>query len=241
MSGPGTEVERGGRPVRLFPFALSAEALALAWARQERAPHGAAVLVDQEVSPRGFHGVIWTVPPVQTLACAVVVRPSLPPEQADLLWLATALAGATAGEEVSGVPLGTLWPDAVVEVASGSVVGRIKTEVQLGPGQVRSAVCTVRLDLGALGLEPDRRDEVFDNVVAVLAELCGGDVADAAPPGYDRRCVLVGQRVKIALLPKGETRGVVKRVDRLGRLELTSATGMIEHVSIDMVRSLDVV
>ncbi|MDP9006419.1 MAG: hypothetical protein M3N15_05830 [Actinomycetota bacterium] len=39
-------------------------------------------------------------------------------------------------------------------------------------------------------------------------------------------------------MPKGETRGTVRGIDRGGRLELQSGTGMIERISIDMLREL---
>ena len=42
-------------------------------------------------------------------------------------------------------------------------------------------------------------------------------------------------------MSKGETRGVVGGVDRAARLELKSPTGMVERVTIDMLRDLEVV
>jgi hypothetical protein len=45
----------------------------------------------------------------------------------------------------------------------------------------------------------------------------------------------------IRLLPKGETRGTARRVDRAARLELESASGMVEKITVDQVRDLKVV
>ena len=47
--------------------------------------------------------------------------------------------------------------------------------------------------------------------------------------------------MKLRLLPKGETRGTVRHIDRGGRLQLESATGMVERISVDMLRELQVV
>ena len=56
---PGLEtatVERFGHPMRLCPVAVSAEAMALAWANQEDAPQGATVVVEHGIRPSGLHG-----------------------------------------------------------------------------------------------------------------------------------------------------------------------------------------
>lgn len=74
------------------------------------------------------------------------------------------------------------------------------------------------------------------------------DVAPATVPSgaaqiaeaYTQRCGLVGCRVRLALRPKGEARGFVRRVDELARIEVGSSTGMVERVSIDMLRSMQV-
>jgi BirA family biotin operon repressor/biotin-[acetyl-CoA-carboxylase] ligase len=239
----GEESERFGRLVRHFKMSVSAGTLALAWARQENAPNGATVVVDREVSPLGRLGQIWTTPPERTLACAVVLRPPLPAEQADVTWLVAALAAAEGAEAATGTALATWWPDAVVEPESRTPAAVIKAEVQLGPGQVRSAVVTVRFDLEVLGVDADRRDDVLEAFLRSIDEIGGRLSEGAAGPvaAYERRCGLIGHRVKVRLLPKGETRGIARRVDRMARLELESGTGMVERIAIDALRALEVV
>lgn len=237
------------RPVRRFPVAVSAGAMALAWARQEGAPQGAAVVVDYEVNPLDRRGEPWPAPPGSTLACAVVLRPQLPAASADLVWLLGGLAAVEGGHHASGRDLAAWWPDAVVDAASRETVAQIKSEVQLGPGRVRSAVVTMRFDLVRLGIEPGHGDLLLEAVLAsvdhVLEMLASGaDPAStrttAIAAAYTGRCGLIGSRVRIALRPKGEARGFADRVDELGRLEVKSATGMLERVSIDMLRSMQV-
>ena len=53
--------------------------------------------------------------------------------------------------------------------------------------------------------------------------------------------IVVGNRVAIRLLPKGETRGTARRVDRSARLELESPSGLIERITVDQVRDMKVV
>ncbi|MDP8991994.1 MAG: hypothetical protein M3N31_02925 [Actinomycetota bacterium] len=243
MSGPVVESERFGRAVRHFQVAISAGAQALAWARQEEAPHGATVVVDREISPLGLRGRMWHAPAESTLACAVVLRPPVPAEEGDSAWLVGALGALQGAEAATGAALSTWWPDTVIDADSGEPVVGIKAEVQLGPGQVRSAVVTQRFDLERLGIDPARRDELLEAVVTALdgaGEALGGDggTGDVAA-AYEGRCALMGRRVKIRLLPRGESRGVVAGVDRTARLELKSPTGMVERVTIDMFRELE--
>jgi len=236
--------ERLGRPVRSFSVAISVEAMALAWARQEGAPKGAVVVSDREVSPLGRLGKLWSGRAEDTLACAVVLRPALPAAQADAVWLAAGL-GATEGVGTLGrsARLGIWWPDGIVDVDSAEEVGQLKAEVQLAPSQVRVAVVTIRLNLERLGVELADRDDLLESVLGSLdqraAGLDEGGAALVVP--YDKRCALLGRRVRVLLRPRGETRGVARGVDDGARLEVASSTGMVERVSVDMLRSLEVV
>ena len=240
---PGLEtetIEQFGRPMRRFPVAVSAEAMALAWANQEDAPQGATVVVDHEIRAGGLHGRLWEVPATESLACSVVLRPTIPPEDADSAWLVAALASAEGAQAVSGRQLSTWWPDSVVD-ASREQVAAVRAEVQLGPGRVKSIVITLRFNLSKLGIEPSRKDELLESVVyavdAATDELSSGGVGAA----YEKRCALLGNRVVIRLLPKGETRGTARHVDRGARLGLESASGLTEKITVDQVRDMKVV
>lgn len=244
-AGPVAESERFGRPFRHFKVAISAGTQALAWARQEDAPAGALVVTELEVSPIGFRGRLWHAPPETTLACAMVLRPPISAEEGDVAWLVAGLAAVEGAEATSGQALSAWWPDTVAGPDWQDPVSVTKAEVQLGPGSVRSAVVTLRFDLVRLGLGPERRDDLLEAVVASLDSASATLAADEGLAGlvasYDNRCGLVGQRVKIKLLPKGELRGVAAGVDTRARLLLRSPTDMVERVTIDMIRQLEVV
>lgn len=242
--GPGREAEQYGHVVRRFRMGVSGAALALAWARQEEAPHGATVVVEREVSPLGRLGRLWATPPERTLSIAVVLRPPLSVEEADATWLMAGVTAAEGAESASGREMATWWPDRVVDTETGEEVCSVKVEVQLGPGRVRSAVASLRLDLDKLGLAGDEGRE------ALLAAILGAvdrhtegldEGSSGVAAAYEGRCALVGRRVKLRLLPKGETRGIVRHVDRTARLELESATGMVQRVAIDTLRELEAV
>ncbi len=90
---------------------------------------------------------------------------------------------------------------------------------------------------------PVRRDELVEALVGavdrVSEELGEGPVGIAAR--YEKRCAVIGQRVKIRLRPKGETRGTARHVDRGARLEIASRSEMVERVGIDQLLELTVV
>ncbi|HEV3400505.1 MAG TPA: hypothetical protein VG078_01690 [Acidimicrobiales bacterium] len=240
--GPET-VERFGRLLRHFPVAVSAEAMALAWANREDGPHGATVTVDHEVGPRGLHGAIWTAPPADSLVCAVLLRPRLAAEEGDISWLVAGLAALEGAEAASSRQLATWWPAGVIEGPERAEVAAVKAEVQLGPGRVKNVVVTMRFQLSRLGLTGEQRDELLEGVLGAVdrgvARLEEGTAAVAA--AYEARCALLGQRVKVKLRPKGETRGTARGIDRAARLELASPSGMVERVGIDQMIDLTVV
>jgi biotin-(acetyl-CoA carboxylase) ligase len=237
-------VERFGRLMKQFSVALSSEVMALAWANLENAPGGSAVVVDHEINPRGLHGRLWDTPPSDTLSVAIVLRPPVSVEEADSAWFVAALAALEGAEEVTGKSLAAWWPDSILDQETEDPIGQVRSEVQLGPGQVKCAVITIRLDVLRLGLDPaadrDRLCEAVvqasDRVSAKLAEGVAG-VATA----YQERCTMLGRRVKIRLRPKGETRGVARRVDRAARLEVEAMSGMVERVGVDQLMEIEVV
>ena len=227
------------REIRRYQAAVSAGAMALAWANQEQAPSGAMVVVTHEVNPLGRLSQPWTVPAGSTLAFAVVLRPKLSAEEADVPWLLGALAVADGIEAAGGPPVVAAWPDLVVDAGDRRIVAAIKTDVQLGPGKVRVAVVTARIDLTADA--EDRREDLLSAIGAQLdlrtAELADGVAGPLA--AYERRCGTLGHNLKIRLIPRGELRAHASAIDPLGRLECRSPSGMVERVSVNQVRQVE--
>lgn len=217
---------------RHLPVAVSAEAIALAWARQEAAPAGAVVIVDHEISPRCRLGRLWERVQERTATLAMVWRPTIPIEAVDLAWAAASLGLVRALDaHIDGPPPRLWWPDEVVD-ESGRVAGAVRAEIQLGPGRVTSAVVTARVDLDAVGA-PDPAD-VLALVEVELARAAGE--LDGAPQdmplAWEARSALLGRRVNAHLLPRGEVRGTVAGLDPHGALELVSTTGLRQRVPI---------
>lgn len=235
--------EKFGQPFRHFAVAVSSEAMALAWANTENGPEGATVMVDHEIGPRGLHGRLWPTPLPDSLLCAIVLRPVLSADEGECTWLLAGLAAAQAAEAVTGRPVKTWWPDEAVDAESGECLAAVRAEITLGPGKVKHVVATFRLNLVALGLSRDTRDVALEALMKAVGERCvelDGDGPPAIASAYEKRCGVMGKRVKLTLLPKGETRGIAARVSRTARLELESPTGMVEKIGVDQLRALTI-
>ncbi|MGH9124172.1 MAG: hypothetical protein ACRDZ8_05515 [Acidimicrobiales bacterium] len=243
--GQPATVDRGGHPFRHFPVAVSAGAMALAWSRQDGAPHGSTILVDHEINSLGRLGGEWQAAPAETLAGAIVLRPSLEADAADLGWLIGGLALSQGIEALRpDVAPATWWPDTVVAKADESPIAAVLCEAQLAPGRVRAAIVTFRVDLKAIGVTgADGRDEllsaILDSFDKVSASLDEGNQAVAS--AYETSCALVGHRVKLRLRPTGEARGTVSGFDTTARMQLRSTTGLVERITVDMLRDIEVV
>lgn len=226
---------------RDHPVAISAEALGLAWVRQENAPSGATVVVGQEISPRGFRGRLWTIEPERTVALAVVLRPEVSAAASDGLWLAAGLGARAALANVGAVPLSVRWPDAIVDEAEAEVA-MVKVQTQLGPAGVRSAVVTVRVDLQAAAIPLRARvgltEEVTIRLVLAAARL--ETDAGALAREYGERSDLTGRRVKADLLPAGEARGTVHGFDGDGSMLLGATPDLCDRIAIDALHRLHV-
>jgi biotin-(acetyl-CoA carboxylase) ligase len=201
------------------------------------------VIADHEITPLGRLGQPWKRPPADTLTFAVVLRPNLDAEDADVPWLLGGLGAAEGIDALSDVSPATWWPDGVVNRADDQPVAALLSESQLAPGRVRGAVVTFRIDMESLGLDPSRRDDLMAAILEAIdratAQLEEDSAALAA--AYQSRCALVGRRVKVRLRPQGETRGEVAGIDARGRLQLGSGTGMVERITVDMLRDVELV
>lgn len=251
-------MNRLGRPLRHHLVAVSAEALACAWARRDAAPHGATVVVGHEVAGRDRGGTPWVTAPGTGLAASVVLRGTYSRSAEDLLWPTGSLAILDAlnaqQPPVSSGRLLAAWPDTVVEVADGGGVAGPPlgaVSVARGPGFLLPEWMVVSFHLRH-GPTPANsgagdRDEPATRAAGLVADLLGafesGLEALTSDPAsllasYHRRCTTIGRRVRATLLPVGEARGTAREVDRSGRLVLRSPTGMVERVPVDALGRL---
>lgn len=219
----------GDRSVQTHPVLLSAAVSAADWARAG-APHGAAVVSDQQIAPRGRAGRPWSVTPGRDLAFALVLRPPL--ESAREGWLypvvVTALADACAGE------LTVHWPDEVQR--DGAMAAAAGIEVRLGGTTIKWAVVNVLIR----DVEPPRGPLLGAVLQAIDARL------DAAPAAVlaDLRplCRTIGRDVRVRLLG-GATRlqGRALDVDDDGALVVEAEGGWRVPVRPQDISSIEAI
>ncbi len=243
-----------GRPVQVFPLAVTTESLAMGWARQQQAPEGAIVVADAELSARARRGPPWVSVPGKSLAFSVVLRPELPPEGEGLLWLLAALGAAEGIEAVADINVPVKWPDDLL--VDDRRLGMVRSDAHLGPGRIESAVVTVRVNVGlteddfpaehretatSLALEGvDRpRPEVLASILARL-EACYGMSVPELLDAYRSRCSTLGRQVRAQLMPVGEAAGRAADVDERGALVVEGPGGR-GFVSVGVVKRLEVV
>lgn len=243
-----------GRPLRYYAIALTTEALALGWARQESAPEGATIVAGQELSPRQRKGPPWVPFAGKGLYASVVLRPALPPEGEGLLWLLAALGAAEGLAALGGLDVGIKWPDDLV--VGERKIGAVKVEAQLGPGEIVSAVITLRVNVNVTSadLPEEMRDTATSLQIESGAETARSDVLNAMLTCLERRydddvprlldayrgrCKTIGRGVKAHLLPRGEVMGTASDVDNFGSLLVDVGT-KTATVPIDVLKKLEV-
>ncbi|MDP8968119.1 MAG: hypothetical protein M3N04_05925 [Actinomycetota bacterium] len=177
----------GDRPLQSHRVLLSAAVTASDWARAG-APHGAVVVADQQIAPRGRAGRPWKVAPGQGLAFALVLRPQLASEREG--WLYTVVLTALADACGDGVTIE--WPDEIHR--EGVMAAATGIEVRLGGLQVKWAV----VNLLVPAAQPPRGELLGSVLQAIDARL-------ASPPrdvleDYSALCRTLGRDVRMRLL-----------------------------------------
>lgn len=254
-SAPGTGAEStiAGHPVRTYPVALTTESLALGWARTEEAPEGAVVVTTQELSPRQRKGPPWIPFPGDGLYFSIVLRPAVPPEGEDLLWVLACLAAARALESLGVNDVTIKWPDDLH--VAGRKIGGVKVINQLAPGRIDSAIATFRINLNVseeqmppelkqtatsvgieIGSSVDKKVglEAFVRAFDDVYDLGAADLLQ----GYRERCETLGRHVRASLLPRGEVVGVASDLDAFGALLITVGSRTVV-VNVDSLKHLE--
>ena len=119
---------------------------AKSWARDAStpAPHGAIVSAESQTKGRGRRGRDWVSPAGKGVYLSVIWRPKIAPPQIGQLTIITALAGARALKEISGLPIDTKWPNDLL--VNRKKIGGILCESEIKNGEIEFAVAGVGLN-----------------------------------------------------------------------------------------------
>ena len=210
--------ERLGRVLHEHQVVLSVDVAALQLGREQEAPHGTMVVTDHEVAPKTRLGEPWTV---DGHAAAFILRPDLAAAHEGVLWMTAALAFA---EAVNGQ---IRWPDTVM-VDDDSA--RVNVTTTLDGPLIRLVVASIRTS----------NSENWPQVLASTANAAEAALAaDDVAGRIESRLLDIGSRVRVGLLPRGETVGTVAGVTTTGALRLETGSGRIADLPVGQAGTLE--
>ena len=205
---------------------------------KEGAPAGSLVVADAQGAGKGRLGRSWHAEPGENLLFSLVLRPPLPPAQAPLLCLATAVGLAQA------LDLHIKWPNDLLDDQGRKVCGLL-AELEASQGYVEWAVIGVGINVnqvdfpadlpnpGSLALRagPQERGPLLKKAVFAIerwcAELSGG--GESMLDAWRRRAAHLGQVVRV-----GDVEGVARDLRSDGALLIETASGLVPILAGDV-------
>lgn len=187
-----------GRPIRSYPALVATEADALAWAR-DGGPTGALVVADFQLSARRKGGWPWPVEAGRGLGFSLLIAPR---ERADRQgW--PYVAATTAVADVLGSQHAVAWPDEVRGDGRCSAAVVVQDDAST---PARWAVLTVLV----AEAEPPRAP-LLARLVGAVEHRLSQDPYDLLAE-YRPRCVTLGRRVVVRLVPLGPASPTIEGV-----------------------------
>ncbi len=210
---------------------------------------GAVLAAETQSAGRGRLGRHWVSPPRAALAFSVLLRPKdVPPASRGWVPLLAGVAVALALRGEAGVDAWLKWPNDV-QVNGAKLAGILAEQagdaIVVGTGiNVSAGREELPAEATSLALEGARTDR--DRLlVGVLRELerwylaWAGQRGDAdgcgLRPEYRRLCGTLGRQVRVSLPGGATVTGAACEVDRVGRLVVRSASGLVPVSAGDVV------
>ena len=237
--------EAAGLPVRATYVPVTGSTNTDAWRLgEEGAPEWHLVVAGRQEAGRGRLGRTWLSLPGTSLHLSVLLRPTLPPDEAALLSLAAAVAMAEACRSGGGVGVRCKWPnDLVVSdrklggiLTEASVVGERVTFVVIGVGvnvtqTERDFPEKLRSSATSLAREGGRPDAVgvlrdwLSGLRALYGEGGRGLGGRTLEP-YRGLCATIGRRVRASTVDREIVEGVARAVGEGGELLVETGGGL---------------
>ncbi|WP_337288050.1 biotin--[acetyl-CoA-carboxylase] ligase [Candidatus Methylomirabilis sp.] len=243
----GLTTRRIGSAIHLLHEVDSTNDEAAALARGGEAD-GAIVIAEAQRRGRGRLGRQWQSPKGLGLYLSVILRPAIPPHDAPVLTLMSAVAGADAIERTTGLIAAFKWPnDLIVHGRKvGGMLGEMAVEgsrllyVILGIGiNVNQAEADfdeeLRQTAGSLRVEAGHLVDRTAIVRSFCESLDGWYerfLCDGPPPILEyvrRHCLTLGRQVT-ARSGDQEVSGLAIELDDEGRLVIRDASGELHHL-----------
>lgn len=133
-----------GRKIFFFDSLVSTNTLAIELA-SNGCEEGTVIISDEQTGGRGRHGRSWISPPRKNLYLSMVLRPHIPPRDAAILTLMSAVACTHAVKNMSGIPVSIKWPNDIM--VSNKKLGGILTEVKADMDSIKHAIIGVGINI----------------------------------------------------------------------------------------------
>jgi BirA family biotin operon repressor/biotin-[acetyl-CoA-carboxylase] ligase len=238
---------RIGRDIRVFEQTTSTNDVIEKLAR-DGAKEGAVVFAESQTQGRGRLGRTWTSPARKGLWFSMLLRPTLSPQAATQLTVASAVALRNAIEAQTRLKPEIKWPNDIL--ISGKKVSGILTELSAELDRIKYLVVGVGVDVNldtndfpseiatqatSLKIESGKTVVRVELAAAILRELdreygrvLAGQFENVADE-WEKHCTTLGQRLVIVV---GDRRigGRAESLDDDGALMLRTEHGHLERI-----------
>ena len=107
----GLDTTWAGQPPMIYSESMTSTNIVLKQAAENGAAHGTVALCEEQTAGRGRRGREWVSPRGQGLWVSLLMRPTIPPNRAQLITFAAALSMAEAVEKETGLDIRIKWPN----------------------------------------------------------------------------------------------------------------------------------
>ena len=236
-----------GRDIRVFQETTSTNDVIERFAR-DGIKEGVVVFAESQTKGRGRLGRKWLSPAAKGLWFSVLLRPSLRPQEATQLTVASATAVRRAIQSQTGLKAGIKWPNDIL--LNGRKTAGILTEMAAEVDRVKHVILGIGVDvnLNAADFPPDLRKTVTslkiemgkpipraELAVNILRELdadyervCSGDFTAVADE-WEEHCNTIGHPVSIQTGNR-HVRGRAESLAEDGALLVRTDHGHLERI-----------
>jgi BirA family biotin operon repressor/biotin-[acetyl-CoA-carboxylase] ligase len=236
-----------GRDIRVFEQTTSTNDVIEKLAR-DGVREGAVVFAESQTHGRGRLGRQWSSPAKKGLWFSVLLRPSLRPQAATQLTVASAVALRNAIEQQTGLKAEIKWPNDIL-ISNRKVAG-ILTElsaeldcikyvlVGIGvdanldpedfPSEIRSQATSLKAELGRAVPRADLAVAILRELDREYCRVLEGEFTSLANE-WEQHCTTIGQRVVIRLGDR-KVSGRAESLGEDGALLLRTDHGHLERI-----------
>lgn len=133
-----------GKQIIFFETVGSTNTAAMGFA-EKGYPDGTVIIADAQTRGKGRLGRTWVSPPGKNLYMSVILKPEIPPTDATILTLMTAVACASAVKKLTSIPVSIKWPNDLI-VGNKKLCG-ILTEIRADMDRISTAVIGIGINI----------------------------------------------------------------------------------------------